>query len=247
MAAKYEKDPEFSLPTWLFQKSLLRSRTEWIGMIICSLLLSKEELYSLKCQSRGNIFGQTKLSVQAGITKVIWNVEQPSQEEREPFSSFEILKKPSPRTLELLGPRMRTWTGANVVFFLVVLGYPWCNCALRHAKLNKPPAGWGEKDNGLSWVGLLSELQLEQGVRGLGWHLQMGRQIMKLLGEWGAPGLAKLQKNDKRPKAESATPPSRQCFYPTAPSFSSRFRLSRDGERCRKSFAPGEVKHFAWW
>lgn len=79
-------------------------------------------------------------------------------------------------------------------------------------------------------------------MRGLGWHLQMGRQIMKLLGEWGAPGLAKLQKNDKRPKAVSATPPSRQCFYPTAPSFSSRFRLSRDGERCRKSFAPGEVK-----
>lgn len=109
---------------------------------------------------------------------------------------------------------MRTWTGANVVFLLVVLGYPWCNCALRHAKLNKPPAGWGEKDNGLSWVGLLSELELEQGVRGLGWHLQLGRQIMKLLGEWGAPGLAKLQKNDKRPNAESATPPSSQCFLP---------------------------------
>lgn len=95
----------------------------------------------------------------------------------------------------------------------------------------------------MSWaavgVGVGVGAEVEQGVWG---HLQMGHQIMKLLGEWGAPGLAKLQKNDKRPKAESATPPFPQCFYPTAPSLCSRFRLSRDGERCRKSFAPGEVK-----
>lgn len=60
----------------------------------------------------------------------------------------------------------------------------------------------------MSWATVGVGAGVEQGVRGRGWHLQMGRQIMKLLGEWAAPGLAKLQKNDKRPKAESATPPS---------------------------------------
>lgn len=50
---------------------------------------------------------------------------------------------------------MLTWTGAVAVFFLVVLGYPWCNCALRHAKLNKPPArGVGRETMGyiMSWA-----------------------------------------------------------------------------------------------
>lgn len=117
----------------------------------------------------------------------------------------------------MLGPRMLTWTGAVAVFFLVVLGYSWCNCALRHAKLNKPPpSGVGRETMGyiMSWATVGVGAGVEQGVRGRGWHLQMGRQIMKLLGEWGALGLAKLQKNDKRPKAESATPPCPPMFLP---------------------------------
>lgn len=54
----------------------------------------------------------------------------------------------------MLGPWMLTWTGAVAVFFLVVLGYSWCNCALRHAKLNKPPArGVGRETMGYHELG----------------------------------------------------------------------------------------------
>lgn len=84
---------------------------------------------------------------------------------------------------------------------------------------------------------------VEQGVQG-------GRQIMKLLAEgagWkanedgaAASGLAKLQKNDKRPKAESATP------YAVPLPFS-RCCLSRDTARgVAKVFAPRWLYTGSW-
>lgn len=62
--------------------------------------------------------------------------------------------------------------GSSLLYSPLVLGYPWCNCALRHAKLNKPLARGGRQWVIMSWTGV------EQGVRD-------GRQIMKLLAEGG--------------------------------------------------------------